>query len=89
VVFSKILRSFNALCSFRCALSWEPFSRAVSSSERKNNATQALRDGESDTQDDLRKLRSRVDELTSEQSNWQGKQREYEEKNSKEYQRIP
>jgi len=57
-------------------------------SERENNATQALRDGESDTQDDLRKLRSRVDELTSEQSNWQGKQREYEEKiqkNTKEF----
>jgi len=49
-------------------------------SERENTATQALRDGESDTQDDLRKLRSRVDELTSEQSGWQSKQREYEEK---------
>jgi len=49
-------------------------------SERENNALQALRDNESETQDEIRKLRSRVDELTSEQGNWQGKQKEYEEK---------
>jgi len=49
-------------------------------SERENNALQALRDSESEVQDELRKLRARVDELTSEQSGWQGKQREYEEK---------
>jgi chromosome segregation ATPase len=49
-------------------------------SDRENQALQSLRDGESDTKDELRKLRARVDELSSEQKNWLSKQKEYEMK---------
>jgi myosin heavy subunit len=49
-------------------------------SDRENQALQNLRDGESETKDELRKLRARVDELSAEQKNWLGKQKEYEQK---------
>jgi len=49
-------------------------------SDRENNALAALRDSEADTQDEGRKLRSRVEELTAEQVKWREKQKEYEGK---------
>jgi len=49
-------------------------------SDRETNALSALRDSEAETQDELRKLRSRVEELSAEQSKWREKQKEYDEK---------
>jgi len=54
--------------------------QAAESSERENTALQSLRDGEAETKDELRKLRARVEELSSEQKNWLSKQREYEQR---------
>jgi len=48
--------------------------------KRESEALKSLRDGESGSKDELRKLRAKMDELASEQKNWLSKQREYEQK---------
>jgi len=48
--------------------------------QREGAALQSLRNGESGSKDELRKLRAKMDELASEQKNWLSKQREYEQK---------
>jgi len=49
-------------------------------SKRENEALQSLRDGESGSKEELRKLRATMEELASEHKNWLSKQREYEQK---------
>jgi len=49
-------------------------------SQRENGALQSLRDGESGSKDETRKLRAKMDELTSEQKHWLSKQRDFEQK---------